>query len=677
MELERSTARTRGRKNEHPGSLLEKEISHQDHRLQLMHKDLHSQKDLLSTLDGQLDTIRSTSQLATDQLQEKQSENGYARAEIKKHNDMISVAQQKYESLKGQIAAEGQQLTSLQQNLLDLDALRQQDVARAAEIDKHIAALTQKQYQARQDLHISKQKEQNLRGELSGAQAQSCNLTQQIARMEEQVVRQQEVLYNVSFQLVQMERKVSRAQGQRSQDETQELKARIAALNQALEVVSTEHSMLQSQVKQAENDYARAQRLNHQIETEKSVIVDEISCTQRETEAVLRGIKATTKQKEEKQVEADVWRLETRRLRSLLAGKADKVMSLEHRKRALELGMEERRQEISVQMELMQGESRLLHDEVHRLILELRERQLSLEKLKAKYDTVTSKCRPPNGGELQSQAYYIIKAAQEREELQSEANSYRQRIAQTEHECHALQKHLDDLIGSNTEMNQHFRFSSIQQTVEEQASLKQQLDAAYTLLKGKRQEEQKKSFNVEAARSKLANLISEETHMRRLLEDLTLQKDEVEQQIIEQSEKTKRADLHVAKLRKQLATAPGQRSEIELDMQLSQMKQSTRSMLDHLKTLAVAHPEADIMEQVEKELGIKLGTDAGSSRPGSSRRSPFPSICSSPRIGGSPGARMRGSRPDSSSTCISSSSLISKSSVRSASLSVTNMQLEI
>lgn len=29
-------------------------------------------------------------------------------------------------------------------------------------------------------------------------------------------------------------------------------------------------------------------------------------------------------------------------------------MSLEHRKRALELGMEERRQEISVQMELMQ-----------------------------------------------------------------------------------------------------------------------------------------------------------------------------------------------------------------------------------------------------------------------------------------------------------------------------------
>lgn len=197
-----------------------------------MHKDLHSQKDLLSTLDGQLDTIRSTSQLATDQLQEKQSENGYARAEIKKHNDMISVAQQKYESLKGQIAAEGQQLTSLQQNLLDLDALRQQDVARAAEIDKHIAALTQKQYQARQDLHISKQKEQNLRGELSGAQAQSCNLTQQIARMEEQVVRQQEVLYNVSFQLVQMERKVSRAQGQRSQDETQELKARIAALNQ-------------------------------------------------------------------------------------------------------------------------------------------------------------------------------------------------------------------------------------------------------------------------------------------------------------------------------------------------------------------------------------------------------------------------------------------------------------
>ncbi len=53
-----------------------------------------------------------------------------------------------------------------------------------------------------------------------------------MARLEEQIVRQQEVLYNMDFQLVQMERRVARAAGERTQDETDALNARIKALNQ-------------------------------------------------------------------------------------------------------------------------------------------------------------------------------------------------------------------------------------------------------------------------------------------------------------------------------------------------------------------------------------------------------------------------------------------------------------
>ncbi len=45
-------------------------------------------------------------------------------------------------------------------------------------------------------------------------------------------MRQQEVLYNVDFQLVQMERRVARAAGERTQDETEALNARIRALTQ-------------------------------------------------------------------------------------------------------------------------------------------------------------------------------------------------------------------------------------------------------------------------------------------------------------------------------------------------------------------------------------------------------------------------------------------------------------
>jgi hypothetical protein len=65
----------------------------------------------------------------------------------------------------------------------------------------------------------------------------------------QQVVRQQELLYNVEFQLQQMERKVARAGGVRSEEETRALNTRIEKLASVLEGVNGEHSMLLEQVR--------------------------------------------------------------------------------------------------------------------------------------------------------------------------------------------------------------------------------------------------------------------------------------------------------------------------------------------------------------------------------------------------------------------------------------------
>ncbi len=82
----------------------------------------------------------------------------------------------------------------------------------------------------------------------SGGQGQNKNLAARIHGLDEQVVRQQELLYNVEFQLQQMERKVARAGGVRSEEETRALNARIEKLTAILEGVNGEHSMLLEQV---------------------------------------------------------------------------------------------------------------------------------------------------------------------------------------------------------------------------------------------------------------------------------------------------------------------------------------------------------------------------------------------------------------------------------------------
>lgn len=57
----------------------------------------------------------------------------------------------------------------------------------------------------------------------------------------------------------------------------------------------------------------------------------------------------------------------------------------------------------------------MARDDIHRITLELRERGLKVEKLAAKYETISSKHRgAAEDGEVRSQAYFVIKAAQVR-----------------------------------------------------------------------------------------------------------------------------------------------------------------------------------------------------------------------------------------------------------------------
>lgn len=72
-----------------------------------------------------------------------------------------------------------------------------------------------------------------------------------------QVVRQQEMLYDVDFRLQVMERHVARASGVRSHEETKKLNAKIAKLTEVLDGVNAEHTMLAAQVKKAEEDLSK------------------------------------------------------------------------------------------------------------------------------------------------------------------------------------------------------------------------------------------------------------------------------------------------------------------------------------------------------------------------------------------------------------------------------------
>lgn len=119
-----------------------------------------------------------------------------------------------------------------------------------------------------------------------------------------------------------------------------------------------------------------------------------------------------------------------------------------------------------------------------------------MEKLQGKYEVMSSKQQKEDGEEM-SQAYYVIKAAQEREELQRKGDDLDAKIRKAEKEVRALERSLEKLGTKNVDYAKSFKRVDDKRAYEERTSLRQKLDRAYDKLKFKRNEEKNIAGDVE------------------------------------------------------------------------------------------------------------------------------------------------------------------------------------
>lgn len=141
------------------------------------------------------------------------------------------------------------------------------------QVDKSLRMLEKIQFDKSQDLFKERQREKDLISEISGGQAQNRNLVRRIQQLDDNVIRQQELLYNVEFQLQKMERRVARAQGERSDEETAALNSRIKVLTVQLEGVNAQHTMLLGQVRKAEDDLEHANSARTRLTREREQVL--------------------------------------------------------------------------------------------------------------------------------------------------------------------------------------------------------------------------------------------------------------------------------------------------------------------------------------------------------------------------------------------------------------------
>ncbi|GIL44733.1 hypothetical protein Vafri_2248 [Volvox africanus] len=664
--LQKEVLRERKRELDAQARFLENEVlntKEADARVAYYEREVAKQRDVLSReqsrqeeLANQVELIKATLSKAATELAQRTAENKGAREELDQKRQKLDAARKRFAVLKRKLENEFSNLDSMEAKAAELEALRKSEEARLKGVLKEHELLKKEQYKRSQVLFELRTKERELISEISGGQGQNKNLAARIHTLDEQVVRQQELLYNVEFQLQQMERKVARAGGVRSEEETRALNARIEKLTSILDGVCQEHSMLMEQVKRAEEDLLAARRTNGALRADKAKLDETISTLKLENDMVARQVKAAVEAREKALVDHDVLALEVKRLRDILAAHADEVFSLENRKAQLALSMEERKQEVEVHRDGLRAELRLLREDVHRITLELKERLLRCEKLQAKFEIMSAKNRgaAEEDGEERTQAYFVIKAAQEREALQREGDDLDARIRVAEKEVAALEATLAQLMACNTNFSQSYKKVSSKEAFEERSVLREKLDKAYDKLKARRADEAAIAGDIQVAESRLNNLAQEQRSLQGLVDDMSRRKTEAVRQLDEQRDKLQRALGRTDRLRNKLGIANSTQGQ---DIELAEVRDVTRAMLLELKALAASNPGIGILEACEAA-GIRLPSgnstppSASGSRPVSAARSQG-SVGSGrsgsrghgSRFGDRPGSGLRGGQP--------------------------------
>jgi coiled-coil domain-containing protein 39 len=325
---------------------LESNIAGEERQLTKIRESLAKFEEERNNLEGEVAILRNQLSAFATELSNK-------RINVANMNQVLGEKMQRLDAAKKKYQATKERLTSeknAQDYLERANKVSENDYKESSnmleEVDKEIRLQKETLFKESQKLFKLRAEQANLIGDISGTLSASRNLQANIIKLKQEQQRQQELLYNAEFQIQQMERKVSRASGERSQEETKRLQQEILEVQEELDKKKEALQKLTISNKQLEDERRNIERTINKIKDQRFTLTSQIQELKLENEMANGDLEKVLKNKEKTLVQHDCMKLEIKKLRDTVNVEADRVYGLENRKYQLEMSMEEREKEI-------------------------------------------------------------------------------------------------------------------------------------------------------------------------------------------------------------------------------------------------------------------------------------------------------------------------------------------
>ncbi|KAJ3323692.1 Coiled-coil domain-containing protein 39 [Boothiomyces sp. JEL0866] len=583
----------------------EKNISLAERKVAKFREEESENNQNLQQFKDEVEVLKNTLNKSATDLVNRRSELNNLKANLKERQEKLDKGERNYEEMLKRMANLDDETVSLEARAEQLQDILNREKAKDKELDKQIKQLREAQFKQSQNLFKLRQEEKNLQAEIVGGEAANRNLKSKIHKLDHDTLKQRAMLYSMEFGIQQLERKIRRMEGDRTDEEKNELLSKIQLLNTKLEEETNKYNMLNVQLKKSQEDLRHSRRQLETLEKTRNDIATNIRELNLYNESASHQLAVKIKEKENLMVEENILRLELRRLRSYLHARSDEVFTLESRQVQLRLALEERGKEIDIHKEMVKVQIKNAEEERHSAAAELRDRVGKVEKLKKRYEILMTQFAPEEGEEEHSQAYYVIKAAQKREELQREGDELDANIRRAEKEIKALENTLKMMNNRNEQYrNNLFKAELDSKDVQH----KEMLDAEYSQVmdsfKKKRAEIQDLQLTLQEVESRYNMNTQQEAGKLQEVQVMEAKCEAVKAEIEEQGKKRNRAVQFIRKASK-LLRKEQQRGTItheEQDFLIRALKDIGTIALNDLKRFAEKNPE--VAEKLQSLMSI-------------------------------------------------------------------------
>ena len=415
------------------------EFNQQELDIKELANDIEIKKNELSALARELTLKSNTVSMLRTDLESKRKKLDEAKNEFNNRKGGLLLNEDSFKKAK----------TDEERSLIQNEELDKTLRHRREELERTVNLL----YDKSKGLYNLRENEANMVGEINNNLSAKKNLSANIYKRIQEITKQEELLYNVDFQIQLMERKVAWVQGKRTKEEKEEIDKEIEELDKQINELSEKLKKIKDSLKSIDEDLRKVTNSLKIALDERGKLTHVIEELELENIMSAQDLQKVIVKKEGVLVQHDLMKLEIKKLYDKLVNKANDVFKKENRLYQLELSIKEREQEIQVHKEILVAEHKSAEEERHKSAMELSQKLIKVNNLKLKYESIVQKNKKSGDDDSgigeHSQAYYVIKTAQEREELARQKDEMQGKIRKMQKDRDSLRYTLKNLKERN------------------------------------------------------------------------------------------------------------------------------------------------------------------------------------------------------------------------------------